>query len=49
MANGLEVYFVDLTESDPSELGFKQIKYEIEHTSMLTSEKLMEQKILCAL
>ena len=49
MANGLKVYFVDLTESDPSELGFKQIKYEIEHTSMLTSEKLMEQKILCTI
>ena len=49
MANGLDVYFVDLPNSDPSELGFKQIKYEIEHTPMLTQEKLMEQKILCSI
>jgi len=49
MANGLDVYFVDLPNSDPSELGFKQIKYEIDHTNMLTQEKLMEQKILCAI
>jgi len=49
MANGLDVYFVDLPNSDPSELGFEQIKYEIEHTAMLTQEKLMEQKILCSI
>jgi DNA primase len=49
MANGLDVYFVDLPESDPSELGFKQIKYEIEQTCRLSQEKLMEQKILCTI
>ena len=49
MSNGLQVYFVDLPNSDPSELGFNQIKYEIEHTVMLTQEKLMEQKILCTI
>ena len=43
------IYFVDLPNSDPSELGFEQIKYEIEHTAMLTQEKLMEQKILCSI
>ena len=49
MANGLDVYFVDLTESDPSELGFQNIKYEIEQTCRLSQEKLMEQKILCTI
>ena len=49
MANGVNVYFVDLPESDPSELGFEKIKHEIDHTDMMTQEQLMEQKILCAL
>jgi len=49
MANGITVYFVDLTEKDPSELGFEKIISQIQNTEILSSEKLMEQKILCAI
>ena len=47
MSNGITVYFVDLTEKDPSELGFEKIISQIESTDILSNEKLMEQKILC--
>ena len=46
MANGITVYFVDLTEKDPSELGFEKIISQIQSTEILSSETLMEQKIL---
>ena len=49
MANGITVYFVDLTEKDPSELGFEKIISQIQSTEVLSSEKLMEQKILCVI
>ena len=49
MANGIDVYFVDLTSGDPSELGFQKIKRILEMTTRMSSEQLMEQKILCAL
>ena len=49
MANGITVYFVDLTEKDPSELGFEKIISQIQSTEILSNEKLMEQKILCAI
>ena len=49
MANGITVYFVDLTEKDPSELGFEKIITQIQSTEILSNEKLMEQKILCAI
>ena len=49
MANGIDVYFVDLTSGDPSELGFEKIKRILELTTRMSSEQLMEQKILCAL
>ena len=49
MANGITVYFVDLTEKDPSELGFEKIISQIQSTEILSSEKLMEQKILCTI
>ena len=49
MANGIDVYFVDLTSGDPSELGFEKIKRILEMTTRMSSEQLMEQKILCAL
>jgi len=49
MANGINVYFVDLTSGDPSELGFQKIKRILEMTTRMSSEQLMEQKILCAL
>lgn len=47
--NGIEVYLVDLTSKDPSELGFENIQKLINSTSALSSTKLMEEKILCAL
>ena len=49
MANGIDVYFVDLTSGDPSELGFEKIKRILEMTTKMSTEQLMEQKILCAL
>ena len=49
MANGITVYFVDLPEKDPSELGFEKIISQIQLTEILSNEKLMEQKILCAI
>ena len=49
MANGIDVYFVDLTSGDPSELGFEKIKRILESTTKMSTEQLMEQKILCAL
>ena len=49
IVNGIDVRFVDLTEKDPSELGFEKIIAEIESTEILSAEKLMEQKILCAI
>jgi DNA primase len=49
MANGIDVYFVDLISGDPSEIGFEKIKKILEMTTRMSSEQLMEQKILCAL
>ena len=49
MANGIDVYFVDLTSGDPSEIGFEKIRRILELTTRMSSEQLMEQKILCAL
>ena len=49
MSNGIDVYFVDLPSKDPSELGFEKIHNELNITTQMTNEKLMEQKILCAL
>ncbi len=46
MANGVEVYFVDLKESDPSEIGFGKINNILANTEKLTSEWLMEQRIM---
>ena len=49
MSNGIVVYFVDLESKDPSELGFESITDVLKNTEVLTQEKLMEQRILCAL
>jgi DNA primase len=49
MSNGINVYFVDLESKDPSELGFESITSVLKTTELLTQEKLMEQRILCAL
>ena len=47
--NGIDVYFVELTGKDPSELGFEQTKHILDATSRLTEQNLMQEKILCAL
>ena len=49
MSNGLNVYFVDITGKDPSELGFEKITNILNETQRMSETELMEQKILCAL
>ena len=49
MSNGINVYFVDLESKDPSELGFESVTTVLKDTEIMTQEKLMEQRILCAL
>ena len=49
MSNGLNVYFVDITGKDPSELGFEKITSVLNDTHIMSETELMEQKILCAL
>ena len=46
MANGINVYFVDLKEKDPNEIGFPKIINQIESTESLTASSLMEHQIL---
>jgi DNA primase len=45
MAEGLNVYFVELQEADASELGFEQINKILADTDVLTFERLMELKM----
>ena len=49
MSNGVDVYFIELTSKDPSELGFEKIKEFLDTTERMSQEELMEQKILCIL
>jgi len=49
MSNGLNVYFVDITGKDPSDLGFEKITNVLNNTHIMSETELMEQKILCAL
>jgi len=49
MSNGLDVYFVDITGKDPSDLGFEKITNILNMTEKMSEIELMEQKILCAL
>ena len=49
MANGLDVYFVDITGKDPNDLGFEKITDILNITERMSETELMEQKILCAL
>ena len=49
MSNGLNVYFVDITGKDPSDLGFEKITNVLNDTHIMSETQLMEQKILCAL
>ena len=49
IANGLDVYFVDITGKDPNDLGFEKITGILNMTEKMTDMELMEQRILCAL
>jgi DNA primase len=44
-SNGISVYFVELPEKDPSELGFNSITELIKNVKKLTPQKLLEYKI----
>jgi DNA primase len=47
--NGIDVYFVELTGKDPSDMGYTETKYILDTTIRLTEQQLMHEKILCAL
>jgi hypothetical protein len=46
MNNGVEVYFVDLQEKDPAEIGFVKMCKLIKDTQPLTFSKFIEYKLL---
>lgn len=46
MNEGVEVYVVELNNSDPSEMGFDEINKKIKNTQPLTLRGLMEYKLL---
>jgi ferredoxin-fold anticodon binding domain-containing protein len=43
--NGINVYFVDLQEKDPAEIGFQRMRQIIKDTPVLTFSKLIEYKL----
>jgi len=45
MAEGLNVYFVELQDKDASELGFQQIREILNDTDILTFERVMQLKM----
>lgn len=45
MNNGVEVYFVDLKEKDPAEIGFEKMCKLIKETQSLTFSKFIEYKL----
>lgn len=45
MNNGVEVYFVDLYEKDPAEIGFEKMCSLIKETNPLTFSKFIEYKL----
>jgi hypothetical protein len=45
MAEGLNVYFIELEDEDASELGFHKITEIIQNTSVLTFERVMELRM----
>lgn len=49
MANGVDVFFVDLPDKDPSDMGFELITEVLDNTFKMSQEYLMEQKILCTI
>lgn len=46
MNEGINVYLVEMGESDPSELGFDVVNEKIKNTKPLTLRKLMEYKLV---
>lgn len=49
MSNGIDVYFVELTGKDPSDMGFIETKQVLDSTCRFSEQQLMHEKILCAL
>ena len=45
MAEGLNVYFVELKHQDASDLGFNKITKILENTELLTFERVMQLKM----
>jgi len=45
MAEGLNVYFIELQDKDAADLGFQQINQIIQDTDVLTFERLMQLKM----
>ena len=45
MAEGLNVYFVELQDGDASELGFQEITQRIADTDIMTFESVMQKKM----
>lgn len=45
MAEGLNVYFVELLDGDASELGFQEITHRIADTDIMTFESVMQKKM----
>jgi len=46
MNNGIDVYLIELGESDPSEMGFDNFYELMSKTQKLTFRKLMEYKLM---
>jgi DNA primase len=44
--NGIDVYFVDMQDKDPNQMGFEKIWELINNTTKLTEFELMEYKVL---
>ena len=45
MAEGLNVYFIELNDLDPNELGYKKITEQIQDTYKFSFERMMELKM----
>ena len=45
IGRGIDVYFVELPEKDPSELGFRSITKILSDVKKLTPKKILEYKI----
>jgi len=45
MSEGLNVYFIELNEQDPNEIGFKNISKKISDTPSFSFERMMELRM----